>query len=256
MATANTPQFRLPPPVTSVVDPKDFTTHRINLGFYPLSETCSSFSHFSLALSMIDLKFTLFQSAVLVNEGFLMGVSHVTQRRSFFDTPVVSFKTQNENHLFLPNILGHLLRKGFTFISCFSSSLLTDLDTLLSFVSDVRDTTVFGKTYKEYLYFGHSLEVLLHEAVEDQKDTPSGVAALQKTIQFIEQFPQFLDVVMSVARKTEADSWPYFFTFAGDPQELFEMSLETGRLGLRAAISQLSTTWKRRRQVERRRVGC
>lgn len=111
-----------------------------------------------------------------------------------------------------------------------SSSLLS--------LSDVRDATVFGKTYKEFLYFGHSLEVLLHEAVEDQKDTPSGVAALQKTIQFIEQFPQFLDVVMSVARKTEADSWPYFFTFAGDPQELFEMSLETGRL--RTACSYLS----------------
>lgn len=82
---------------------------------------------------------------------------------------------------------------------------------------------MFGKAYKEYLYFGHALEVLLHEAVEDQKDTPSGMAILQKTIQFIEQFPQFLDVVMSVARKTEADSWNYFFTFAGNPQELFEV---------------------------------
>lgn len=27
-----------PPPLTSVVDPKEFTTHRINLGFYPLSK--------------------------------------------------------------------------------------------------------------------------------------------------------------------------------------------------------------------------
>lgn len=75
------------------------------------------------------------------------------------------------------------------------------------------------------MYFGHALEVLLHEALEDQIETPAGVAILQKVIQFIEQFPQFLDVVMSVARKTEADTWNYFFTFAGDPQELFEVEI-------------------------------
>ena len=73
------------------------------------------------------------------------------------------------------------------------------------------------------MYFGHALEVLLHEALEDQKDTPAGAAILQKVIQFIEQNPHYLDVVMSVARKTEADSWSFFFAFAGNPQELFEV---------------------------------
>ena len=49
-------------------------------------------------------------------------------------------------------------------------------------------------------------------------------------VSFVEQFPHFLDVVVKCARKTEIDRWPYFFRFCGDPEDLFESCLATGRL--------------------------
>lgn len=47
----------------------------------------------------------------------------------------------------------------------------------------------------------------------------------------------YLDVIIAVARKTDATKWEYLFSFAGDPMTLFERCLAQGRL--RTAVSYL-----------------
>lgn len=130
-----------------------------------------------------------------------MGVDFECQKKRFLNRSTNFFKILTQNHLFLPNILRYLLKKR-----------------------ESEKALKFANCYKDLNYFTHSLEILLHEILEeDKKEMKSEQTILNQVIIFIEQFPHFLDVVMGVARKTETDSWNYFFSYAGSPTELFEV---------------------------------
>lgn len=60
---------------------------------------------------------------------------------------------------------------------------------------------------------------------------------LSRTIAFLKRFEEYDQVVIAVARKTDASKWEYLFSFAGDPMLLFERCIEQGRL--RTAVSYL-----------------
>lgn len=81
-------------------------------------------------------------------------------------------------------------------------------------------------------YFAHSLEILLHNVLDEEVDThPSPeTALLPGVLSFLSSFPQYLDIVVQCTRKTEVRSWRTLFTYLPPPQELFEESLERGNL--------------------------
>jgi hypothetical protein len=49
-------------------------------------------------------------------------------------------------------------------------------------------------------------------------------AILPIVIQFLDQFPHALDVIVGCARKTEVALWEHLFSIVGNPQDLFEVN--------------------------------
>jgi RAB6A-GEF complex partner protein 1 len=86
--------------------------------------------------------------------------------------------------------------------------------------------------YQHLDYFAHALEVLLHDVLDEEVDTPppADQALLPSILSFLSSFPQFLDIVVQCTRKTELRSWKTLFTHLPSPLELFEQSLERGTL--------------------------
>lgn len=53
---------------------------------------------------------------------------------------------------------------------------------------------------------------------------------LHAAAQLIRHFPAFRDIVVSVARKTDAQMWPALFAAVGSPSNLLESLLDVGAL--------------------------
>jgi RAB6A-GEF complex partner protein 1 len=86
--------------------------------------------------------------------------------------------------------------------------------------------------YAHLEYFAHSLEVLLHDVLDDEVDTPPPTeqSLLPHVIALLSPFPQFLDIIVQCTRKTEVRSWRTLFAHLPTPRELFEKSLSQGKL--------------------------
>merc|ERR1712137_444169 len=68
-------------------------------------------------------------------------------------------------------------------------------------------------------HFEHSLELLLHETVENQTHN------LPQVISFLQKFAVFPLIVGRCARKTDVSHWKLLFQHTGAPMDLFAMSL-------------------------------
>eukprot|EP01114_Cavostelium_apophysatum_P008853 TRINITY_DN2172_c0_g1_i3.p1 TRINITY_DN2172_c0_g1~~TRINITY_DN2172_c0_g1_i3.p1 ORF type:complete len:1105 (-),score=223.56 TRINITY_DN2172_c0_g1_i3:255-3569(-) len=120
------------------------------------------------------------------------------------------FELKIKTHPFLHSILRHLIREG-----------------------DESKALHIARNFSFIPHFAHSLELLLHETLDDEKiDTKNLTTSthLQHVVKFLSQFPQFPDIVMRCARKTDPIIWKQLFSLAGSPKKLFEQCVATKRL--------------------------
>ncbi|XP_017891417.1 guanine nucleotide exchange factor subunit Rich isoform X3 [Ceratina calcarata] len=87
-------------------------------------------------------------------------------------------------------------------------------------------------------YFPHSLELLLHEVLEEEATSKEPIpdAQLPSIIEFIREFPGvWARAVVQCARKTEIALWPYLFSVAGPPKKLLQDCLQRQQLDTAAS---------------------
>lgn len=138
---------------------------------------------------------------------------------SSLSVPFSLFRLQTSANLFLPQLLRYHLA-----------------------TNHLSHALRFASNYRHLVYFAHSLEILLHSVLEDTVDlakesNPKDGGELSLAIEFLDHFPQALDVVVACARKTELERWTALFDVVGKPRDLFERCLSLGRL--RTAASYL-----------------
>jgi hypothetical protein len=146
-----------------------------------------------------------------MDKGIVIGVDYEHSTRSL---PFNLFKVQTGTHLFLPQFMRyHLSQSG-------------------PGSAPLHRALIFAANYASIVYFAHSLEILLHSVLEDDVDNGTEAIAsgkpLQDVIEFLDHFPEALDVVVGCARKTEVDRWERLFAVVGSPRELFERCLTLG----------------------------
>jgi len=155
--------------------------------------------------------------SVLTDKGVIIGVEpEFTMRETL---PYAMFKIVTTSHLFIQHVLRFHLEQG-------------ELDAAVD----------FGQYFESLVYFSHSLEILLHDVLEDEtsrglrngrvqheEDEDNG-PLLPRVVQFLDYFDDALEVVVGVARKTEMARWKTLFDTVGNPRTLFEKCLSARRL--------------------------
>lgn len=146
--------------------------------------------------------------STMIEKGILTGMeSDLIQRR---DVDFSFLRLNPRSHLFIPALLRHHLAQ-------YDSSAALHL----------------SHHYQKLPYFSHSLEILLHNVLDEEVDaTPAALetALLPGVLSFLSSFPSYLDIVAACTRKTELRSWRTLFSCLPPVQALFEESLQKDML--------------------------
>ncbi|KAI5209726.1 hypothetical protein AUEXF2481DRAFT_66408 [Aureobasidium subglaciale EXF-2481] len=146
--------------------------------------------------------------SAIVEKGLLTGLeSDLVQRR---DINFAFYRLNQRTHLSIPSLLRHHLAQY-----------------------DSPAALHLSHSYQKLPYFNHALEVLLHDVLDDEVDTPPEsleAALLPSVLSFLSSFPTYLDIVAGCTRKTELRSWETLFRYLPPVVELFEESLQKDML--------------------------
>ncbi|KAF2668056.1 RIC1-domain-containing protein [Microthyrium microscopicum] len=146
--------------------------------------------------------------SVLLSKAILFGIEPDMLQRRDMGFSVLRFTTRTQ--LFLPQILRHHLSQY-----------------------NAPSALYVSQNYSHLEYFAHALEVLLHDVLDDEVDSPPAhpeQALLPSVISLISSFDQYLDIIVQCTRKTEARSWQTLFAHLPPPKQLFDESLANGNL--------------------------
>ncbi|KAK3716367.1 WD40 repeat protein [Vermiconidia calcicola] len=156
----------------------------------------------------VHIPIDFYPISAMVCKGIINGLDpDLVQRR---DVNFSFFRQTTRTELFLPQLLRYHLAE-------YNSPAALHL----------------SQSYQHLPYFSHALEILLHDILDDEVDNPPSppeTALLPTAIAFLSSFPSFLDIVVNCTRKTELRSWRTLFSHLPPVLELFELSLEQGKL--------------------------
>lgn len=172
---------------------------KINTDFYPLSIILNKAILFGIEPDITqrrDMGFSVLRFATRVC------------RRHSLELPIKLTVLQTK--LFLPHILRHHLSQYNSPSALFLS-----------------------QHYQHLEYLSHALEILLHDVLDEEVDSPPSTpeqAVLPSIISLLSSSEQFLDIIVQCTRKTEVRSWSTLFKHLPTPTELFNESLAKGKL--------------------------
>ncbi|KNE99997.1 hypothetical protein PSTG_06849 [Puccinia striiformis f. sp. tritici PST-78] len=178
--------------------------------------------------------------SVLMDKGIFIGIEQETVIKKSLNFALFRIVTNTE--LFIHQVIKFYLSRG-----------------------RMKEAVGFGAHYSKLIYFGHSLEILLHTVLEEEADSKTNPPTLQKNTtsssstgpndsttihtdaneettekqrmvllplvaEFLDHFRESLEVVVGCARKIDLKQWKNLFQIVGKPRDLFEKSLDLGLL--------------------------